>query len=47
MRKAMTVFMVVMMVAVGIVMYMYWQREESVMMKGVLVENRSVVEEMV
>lgn len=37
MKKAGTIFFMLMMIAVGLVMYMYWQQEADVVMKGVLV----------
>ena len=37
MKKVGTVFFMLMMIAVGFVMYAYWQQETDVMMKGVLV----------
>lgn len=42
-RKIVAIFMVVMIIAVAIVMYMYWQRETTMIMKGVLVDSRNVV----
>ncbi|MDE6635765.1 MAG: hypothetical protein K2K09_04055 [Lachnospiraceae bacterium] len=43
-RRVVAIFMVVMIIAVAIVMYMYWQRETTMIMKGVLVDSRNVVE---
>lgn len=44
MRKIITACMVVMLIAVAIVMYMYWQQESVTIMKGVLVNSHSVME---
>lgn len=43
-RRVVAIFMVVMIIAVAIVMYLYWQRETTMIMKGVLVDSRNVVE---
>lgn len=39
MRKAVTLFMVVAVVAVAVVMYMYWKEEAEVITNGVLVSG--------
>lgn len=43
-RRVVTIFMVVMIIAVAVVMYLYWHRETTMIMKGVLVDSRNVVE---
>ena len=43
-RRVVTIFMVVMIIAIAVVMYLYWQRETTMIMKGVLVDSRNVVD---
>ena len=43
MRKIITACMVGVIIAVAIVMYMYWQEETATIMKGVLVSSQGVM----
>ena len=43
MRKIIAACMAVVIIAVAVVMYMYWQQESATIMKGVLVSSQGII----
>jgi len=43
MRKIIATCMVVVIIAVAVVMFMYWKQESAMIMKGVLVSSQGII----